>query len=487
MSWSYRSLKKVPFEVDLVFLSDTKKYPTPASIVSEANSLAGKTFDIRVSESIEAFEKKFENIFRLKEKQFSREHIEFAMTTFSNLIGGIGYFYGKNRIFENNTENHQSNFVFSKEDHSLFTATPSRKFFPRGFLWDEGFHQLLISSWDVELSKDMITHWLKLMDSDGWIPREQILGAEAESRVPPEFIVQYPDHANPPTLFLAIEKIIERDDFSPDDLEFIRNAFKYLAKHYIWFLKTQTGKSTNSFYWRGSKGNHTLASGLDDYPRASVRTEYEEHLDLLCWITLGANLLDKIAKTLDIYDIPQFRDIENELRTHLFERHWDPVTRAFLDYDGKQNEFYNHIGYNSLFPFLFGFIPVDSEYLDATLTLLENSEYLYTDFGITSLSKSDPYFGTGENYWRGPIWININYLILRSLYKYYSFGDGEYSARARSLYVSLRKNLINNIYRGYVEQHDIFENYDPLTGRGKGQHPFTGWSTLIVLVMAEKY
>ena len=34
-------------------------------------------------------------------------------------------------------------------------------------------------------------HWLDLMDSEGWIPREQILGAEARSRVPAEFVQQY--------------------------------------------------------------------------------------------------------------------------------------------------------------------------------------------------------------------------------------------------------------------------------------------------------
>ena len=32
-------------------------------------------------------------------------------------------------------------------------------------------------------------------------------------------------------------------------------------------MKTQAGKAPNSFRWRGRKVNHTLSSGLDDYPR----------------------------------------------------------------------------------------------------------------------------------------------------------------------------------------------------------------------------
>lgn len=33
--------------------------------------------------------------------------------------------------------------------------------------------------WDANISLDIIGHWLDLMNADGWIPREQILGSEA--------------------------------------------------------------------------------------------------------------------------------------------------------------------------------------------------------------------------------------------------------------------------------------------------------------------
>jgi hypothetical protein len=83
-------------------------------------------------------------------------------------------------------------------ERALLTATPSRSFFPRGFYWDEGFHLLLIGLIDPQMrslpllfcdaahvcySLQILHSWVSLIDQDGWVGREQILGDEARSKV----------------------------------------------------------------------------------------------------------------------------------------------------------------------------------------------------------------------------------------------------------------------------------------------------------------
>ena len=209
---------------------------------------------------VEAFLGRFQSNFQTKMLDYTCDKIKMAQYALSNLLGGIGYFYGDSYVYKIGSDE-----VQTMSPQSLLTATPSRSAFPRGFLWDEGFHLLFISQWDLELTLMILESWICLIDNQGWIAREQILGEEARSYVPSEFIVQNRLYANPPTLIcILIDSLINRfmdpmndittksqTEINGNDVKCDESAeliLSFLTKHYpkmrniwIWFRCTQHG------------------------------------------------------------------------------------------------------------------------------------------------------------------------------------------------------------------------------------------------------
>jgi mannosyl-oligosaccharide glucosidase len=54
-----------------------------------------------------------------------------------------------------------------------------------------------------------------------------------------------------------------------------------------------------------------------------------------------------------------------------------------------------------------------------------------------------------------------------------------------AIYAKLRDNLVNNMAAVDAETGYVWEQYDPDNGKGKRTHPFTGWSALVVLLLAD--
>jgi mannosyl-oligosaccharide glucosidase len=92
------------------------------------------------------FESKFDTVFP-PTPDFNLSYHVFSRDITANLLGGIGYFYGNSIVdqafieewdreddagSESSAYQSSPQFTHSKE---LFTATPSRSFFPRGFYW----------------------------------------------------------------------------------------------------------------------------------------------------------------------------------------------------------------------------------------------------------------------------------------------------------------------------------------------------------------
>ncbi len=450
------------FEFDILFSSASAGgYVTSADLTREIKTAS------------ESFGERFSGVFDLKAPFTAEKYKRFGKTMFSNLIGGIGYFHGQSVVDRSGAEEYQEDGEGFWEDaaeararkqealegpYELFSSVPSRPFFPRGFLWDEGFHLLPIADWDMDLTLEVVKSWFGLIDDDGWIGREQILGPEARSKVPTEFQVQYPHYANPPTLFLTInafvEKLLKTNGSMPAEKErlsqgvslakaslenpevgreYLRKLYPLLRLQFNWFRKTQYGEikayerdprsRTEAYRWRGRTVLHCLTSGLDDYPRPQPPHPGELHVDLMSWMGFMTKSLIGVASLIDRpEEVNEFEKILKGIEQNLDDLHWSEKDGCYCDAtidDFEENSLVCHKGYISLFPFLTGLLGPDSPRLGKILALLGDEDELFSPYGLRSLSKKDELYGTNENYWRSPIWININYLAIVELYVRY--------------------------------------------------------------------
>ena len=146
-----------PFEFDIIYSSSSAETPVTSDSLG---TMFARTTD--------SFSERFSSLFTPKAPFAGSKYLSFAKSMFSNLIGGIGYFHGDeivDRSYAPEYEEENEGFWQETADArgrvgavrlegpaELFTCIPSRPFFPRGFLWDEGFHLIPVAEWDMDLT-----------------------------------------------------------------------------------------------------------------------------------------------------------------------------------------------------------------------------------------------------------------------------------------------------------------------------------------------
>ncbi|CAK8995324.1 unnamed protein product [Durusdinium trenchii] len=461
-----------------------------------------------------------------------REALHLAV---ASLLGGLGVFRGRLLVKTSETS------LQRLPKKVLFTAVPSRSFFPRGFLWDEGFHGLILCRWHPRIFFDVLAHWLELQEPSGWIPREVPLGSEQEIRVPQQFLPQDPDIANPPSLLLPLVWLLDADDelveslarqskMSSTDfkhlvLSFSEKAFPRLTRWYAWLERSQRSDHRAScFRWKGRTAAHCLASGLDDYPRGLYVNSDECHLDLHSWMLFFARTLESLCGKLNLTS-QKWSTRVAKLNQTLFEVFFQgeiladfigrqPVSKVgtkttilvtppwrsdgrcgpqfpaeagtpgecdpyggaaccspsgwcggsadFCDCPGcrrfqrleeraqraKTASVHSpHLGYVSLFPLVLGHLPCDHPMAQRLIAALQppsrgshKAGELWSRYGVLSLSSKDPLFRSGEDYWRGKIWANLNYLTISALQRCES-------EQAATAFRSLKSGFVATVLR----------------------------------------
>src|SRR5918992_3976668 len=170
--------------------------------------------------------------------------------------------------------------------------------------------------------------------------------------------------------------------------------------------------------------------------------------------------LAEIARILD-KDPSSYEGLAEKTKGAINEKLWDEDRGIYLDYDFADNKPIRvYFGPNLAGP-LYASIP-DQDRVKLVLDTLENDGFGLSDENITPIPSYDVhgYGFSEERYWRGPVWINVDWFLMKGLGTY---GYEEHAERLRRTIIEL------------CRREGFHEYFDPITGDGLGSILFS-WS-----------
>ncbi len=214
--------------------------------------------------------------------------------------------------------------------------------------------------------------------------------------------------------------------------------------------------------------NHPFSSGLDDSPLWDAGMPVESP-ELNTYLVMQMDSLARIADVLGLrQDAQEWRTKADAHFKRIVAHFWDAKAGVFW---ATHNDQPIHVltPFN-LYPLLTG--RLDAAQCKAVLHHLFNPEEFWVKHPIPTVAKNDPQYAP-DQMWRGPTWVNINYLFIEGLMK------SGYTDEARDL----RDKTMDLL----MSQNDIYEYYNPETGFAPPRAASVfGWSSAVFIDLAIK-
>jgi glycogen debranching enzyme len=386
-----------------------------------------------------------------------------------------------------------------KRDYSY--VCPSRFEYQWQWFWDSCFHAVALTHVDHAAAKQELRTLWSIQQSDGFIPHMVFWGTRFLSS-PTGYLQSKPSWRpkmtaliQPPVLALAALRVAD----ATQDKDFLREAIDHCKRYYLWLRDRrdpdadslisvispyETGMDHLPAYDEalGAKspsrwglqvrdrlldiGNLTLGRGYN-LPVVFKRDKFNvEDVLMNCLYAQGLRAIAAMCvKAGQEGEAAPFAKMAGRTEQAVLSKCYDPRADAFWSLAGKKEQPLRTLTIASLMPLLLDGLPKDIASRLVERHLLSPSEF-WLPYPVPTISKSERAFKADETFliWRGPSWINTNWLLFQGLRKH-GFHEPARHIAERSAELVLKSG-----FREY---------YNPLTGQGYGAKDF-GWSTLIV-------
>lgn len=337
------------------------------------------------------------------------------------------------------------------------SMAPSKTYYVGVWQWDSFFHALAYRNLDKKLAQDHIRIVLDHQRADGMIPDAiHDEGAVFEFALPQTGILQ--EVTKPPLIAWAALKVF---DHFPD-VDFLQEIYEPITRWNEWWFNKNDDDHDGIVQY-----NHPYMSS-DDNPLWDEGMPVESP-DINTYLVMQMDSLARIAEIIgETNDAVMWRRRADELTQKMIDHFWDEDAGLF--WAMKDHKPIRTVTLFNLYPLLTGRLPKAME--QRVIRHLTSPDEFWTPYPLPVVSASDPKFDA-DQMWRGPTWVNINYLFIEGLLKC------GYPEKAREL---LERTLdVVNLHA------DIYEYYNPLTGN----HPpkaagIFGWTSAVYVDLAIK-
>lgn len=360
-------------------------------------------------------------------------------------------------------------------------TTPDRWPHRHMWLWDSAFHSLGWLYLDPQMAKDALEAMVETAYPDGMIPLSSAPTPQSHKT------------SQPPLLAWAVWEAHQETG----DVEFPVRLYEGLAGYVRWFLRERDRNCNGLYEWWKDEDDmlcHCGESGLDNSPRFDERG-IDDHLDLSCMLYNEMEVLARIAVISDRFDEAiEWREKAAELARLINERMWDEETGFYYDLkaDGELLKLKTVVGFLPLWAGI-----ASQERAGRLMAHFMDPREFACAFPVPTVAMDEPILGdppsSAGDMWRGPTWINTNYLIFRGLLHYGLTAEA----------ADLRSRTLREIQRWYEHAGGIYEFYDNFAkveprllhrkggvgkqgGYGMGTIADYGWSAALYVALANE-
>jgi putative isomerase len=328
--------------------------------------------------------------------------------------------------------------------------TPSKIHYVGVWQWDAYFHALAYRHVDKGLAHDQLRILLDHQREDGMIPD----AVHDEGTVTHLAFPVDADVTKPPLLAWAAWKLYQTDG----DVQFLNEIYEPIVRWNNWWFERNDLDGDGLCEYQ-----HPYSSGLDDSPL------WDEGMpvtapDLNTYLCMQQEALANIAEVLgEKEEAARWRQSAAAQAERIIGSLWDPVAGLFWAMRGDQRiEVRTPF---SLYPLITGRMP--PEIVARLVRHLTDERQFWTPFPVPTVARDDPRFDPLQM-WRGPTWVNVNYLLIEGLVR---------SGRA-DLAHELRRRTLAMV----LGHEDIYEYYHPLTGAcDSDAASLFGWSAALFI------